>query len=893
MKKRIFSMLLCICMLVGIINLPTLASTAVDTFDVTVEEPLAGALPSDTASLSETASAFVKSVEWTGKLDSKGRFVKGQVYKVSVTVGIKDGLDAYIKSGGKATVNGKKAVIGSISADKKEAVISSTFTIFKTNVNVEEIIKKADVNLITLTVPSPVAGELPSKTASLQEGAKTVVSNIDWIGRLSHDGTFIAGAKYTAIFKVVIKSEYKSDSYTLTDASKITVNGKQAPVRKENNREAYVTYEFTTPIPEGEIDMSYVLTKEQADHYFVDNHNDEIIFNQEFVDYLKKNFAFKNESYPVDMFMSSYYNKADPEYQLGYIKRVLIDYDPAESGQFPEWSHELEEVWIAPDVPFGMADESGKYLSSDGVFLSALSDAVEKSHYGSGGANVGSFKLFLSKDVCPDGWYSILPKAHIAMDTDEVKNYSLSPITIYLYEGDVYEAFKKGASAAELWCPGHKFINPLITPDRVAEYMNCQHPTTYYYSCKFCNICEYDPNHTFKEADHYDVYSIEKTEHVYGDRVLSDKNFAGINADGEKVYFKQCVYCGVNPKEVFFDYSEEDFKKEFAEYYGKPGYEYLTYEWHMERLEKSWNDYLAKMVMSATTKEAAPDGFAVHSDRETTAKLSSWATDEVRWATQLQLTDKALLGNDYTKGCTREQFVSVAVKMTERMLGRELDAASTGSFSDTDNIYVRKAVKAGITNGTSPTTFSPKETITRAQMATFLYRALQYVRNNSDIRYTVYDSALSKYTDAKEIPDWAVKSMEFMNALELIKGTSDTTIAPNNTCTIEQALIVAYRSLDADEIGWYQSLNEFHKNSRGYLGGTTNKFFSIGIGGTAAFSSYTHADRYWSNKPHNPANLLDGKDIWRESNALPVLEPYTKIQSAVPLEDFMPIKDVS
>ena len=298
------------------------------------------------------------------------------------------------------------------------------------------------------------------------------------------------------------------------------------------------------------------------------------------------------------------------------------------------------------------------------------------------------------------------------------------------------------------------------------------------------------------------------------------------------------------------------------------------------------------MVMNATTKEAAPDGFAVYPDRETTAKLSSWATDEVRWATQLQLTDNSLLGGDYTVNCTREQFVSVAVKMAERMLGRELEAAPSGKFSDTDSIYVRKAVAAGITTGTSATTFSPKNTLTREQMATFLYRALQYVRNNSDIRYTVYDSALGNYTDRNQIDGWATEAMAFMNALGLVKGTSDTTLAPDAYCTIEQALIVAYRSLDADEIGWYQSLNEFHNNSRGYLGGTTNKFFSVGIGGTAAFSSYTNADRYWCNKPHTPANLLDGKDVWREENALPVLEPYTGIQSAVPLEDFMPIKDV-
>ncbi|MBE6688053.1 MAG: S-layer homology domain-containing protein [Ruminococcaceae bacterium] len=881
MKRRIFSMLLCACMLMGIVSVTTMAASPVSIFNVTVEAPKAGAKPAETASVPETASTYVTDVEWKGTFDNNGNFMKGKTYVVRVTIRIKDGQDKYIKFvSGKAKINDLTANVIDISADKQQAVVTRSFAVGINYDKAAELMAEADVNLMTITVPEPTAGQLPSKTASLQKGAKTTVSNVEWTGRFSHDGTFIAGAEYSVKFKVVIKSEFKEDKYTLTDASKITVNGNQATVKKENNREAYVTYKFTTPIPEGQIDMSYVLTKEQADHYCVDNHNDDLIFNDEFVDYIMDNPYVFGLDMPLDRYLANAHNYKDPEYQLSYIKRILLDFEKNAqySGGFAEWTHELKELWIAPNINIDI--------------IININAAVGDSYYGSGGANVGTFKLFLSKDVYPDGWYSIMSQSIKEIDTDEIRNYSYSNYQLYLYEGDVYEAFKKGESAAELWCPGHKFINPLITADRVAEYVNCQHPTTYYYSCKFCNICEYDPNHTFKEADEYDVYSIERMEHVYGDRVLADKNYAGLNADGEKVYFKQCVYCGINPKEDFFNYSEEDFKKEFAEFYGKPGYEYVTYEWHMDRLNTQWNDYCSKMVMSATTKKAAPHGFAVYPDRETTAKISDWATDEVRWATQLQLTDKALLGENYTASCTREQFVSVAVKMTERMLGREIEAAPSGSFSDTDSIYVRKAVMAGITNGTGPDTFSPNDTLTRAQMATFLYRALQFVRNNSDIRYTVYDSALGNYSDGNQIPDWANKAMAFMNALGLIKGTTATTIAPNDTCTIEQALVVAYRSLDADDIGWYQSLNEFHNNSRGYLGGTLNKFFSVGIGGTAAFSSYTNADRYWSNKPHTPANLLDGEDTWRESNALPVLEPYTGIQSAVPLEDFMPIKDV-
>lgn len=55
--------------------------------------------------------------------------------------------------------------------------------------------------------------------------------------------------------------------------------------------------------------------------------------------------------------------------------------------------------------------------------------------------------------------------------------------------------------------------------------------------------------------------------------------------------------------------------------------------------------------------------------------------------------------------------------------------------------------------------------------------------------------------------------MAFMNALGLIKGTTDTTLAPTGTCTIEQAIAVAYRSLDAGRIGWYQ----FVKDGSGWL----------------------------------------------------------------------------
>ena len=89
-------------------------------------------------------------------------------------------------------------------------------------------------------------------------------------------------------------------------------------------------------------------------------------------------------------------------------------------------------------------------------------------------------------------------------------------------------------------------------------------------------------------------------------------------------------------------------------------------------------------------------------------------------------------------------------------------------------------------------------------MATFLYRTLRYIEKNSDYKYTSYTSKLANYADNAQLESWAVESMAFMNALDLIKGTSDTTLSPNNKCTIEQAIAVAERSVYAHQIGWCQ-----------------------------------------------------------------------------------------
>ena len=124
-----------------------------------------------------------------------------------------------------------------------------------------------------------------------------------------------------------------------------------------------------------------------------------------------------------------------------------------------------------------------------------------------------------------------------------------------------------------------------------------------------------------------------------------------------------------------------------------------------------------------------PNGaaFTVASGKDVTATVSGWAQNEVNWAAQNDLIDAALLGGNYTGSISRLQFCSVAVKMAERMTGKAITPAPSGTFTDTDNEYVRKAYAAGITTGAGGGKFNPNGALTRQEMATFLYRALTYV----------------------------------------------------------------------------------------------------------------------------------------------------------------------
>ena len=382
--------------------------------------------------------------------------------------------------------------------------------------------------------------------------------------------------------------------------------------------------------------------------------------------------------------------------------------------------------------------------------------------------------------------------AEFAKKMTEGRGYSI-PYSIKVYSGnDVYAAQKAGGAAVTKdWCPGHVYTHQIRSADRVYTFANCQTAPRWYYSCSICGKCEYNPNHV---SANFKAKPIEKlmefTHATLYDELATDEAYIGVNAAGMHVYWLSCDVCGRSDRYLQQHLTEKDLKLSGND---------STLE-HYQAEVNAALQMRETLALSSTEDQAGMFTLRLRN----TAKTSTWAQSDVNFALNDNLLDLDLLGNDYTKNISRLQFCSVVVRLAEEMTGKTITPAAANTFTDTNSPYVLKAYAAGITSGTSATTFSPDATLNRQQMATFLYRTLRYIEKNSDYKYTSYTSKLANYADNAQLESWAVESMAFMNALDLIKGTSDTTLSPNNKCTIEQAIAVAERSVYAHQIGWCQ-----------------------------------------------------------------------------------------
>lgn len=197
------------------------------------------------------------------------------------------------------------------------------------------------------------------------------------------------------------------------------------------------------------------------------------------------------------------------------------------------------------------------------------------------------------------------------------------------------------------------------------------------------------------------------------------------------------------------------------------------------------------------------------------ANSSDWADLELQEAFENDLIPDVLMGKDMTGTITRAEFAAVAVKLYEALSGNRMIIGMDVPFTDISNsaerLYILKAYNYNIVNGTSATTYSPNDLLTREQMATMLTRVYKKFlwadyTINDDAKYALAYNNEAKFRDDWQISSYAYQSVYFMHNHGIINGVGNNMFAPNNSTTAQaaakyanatrqQALLISTRTL--------------------------------------------------------------------------------------------------
>ncbi|MBD8031540.1 MULTISPECIES: S-layer homology domain-containing protein [Solibacillus] len=162
--------------------------------------------------------------------------------------------------------------------------------------------------------------------------------------------------------------------------------------------------------------------------------------------------------------------------------------------------------------------------------------------------------------------------------------------------------------------------------------------------------------------------------------------------------------------------------------------------------------------------------------------------DEIEFlASRLIIQGKTPETFEPNKPITRAQFAA----LVSRALG--LQTSGENPFNDTSGKWYEKDIQAlfeaGITKGTTASTFNPEAPITRQQAAAFTGRILEYLnvmaKENGDIHFK----------DANRISAEYLRYIELLSSLDIMTGKEDGTFDPRESLTRSQTAKILKRAL--------------------------------------------------------------------------------------------------
>lgn len=179
----------------------------------------------------------------------------------------------------------------------------------------------------------------------------------------------------------------------------------------------------------------------------------------------------------------------------------------------------------------------------------------------------------------------------------------------------------------------------------------------------------------------------------------------------------------------------------------------------------------------------------IHTISYNDVKAGDWYANAVNYVTLTGLMNGTGDGFSPNLAINRGMMVTVLYRMAG---SPEVTAENPFTDVPADTWYTDAVIWAsenGITAGTSETTFSPTNSLTREQLATFFYRFADF-ENPDPIEIT---GDLSGFSDADQVASYATDAMKWAIGEGLISGTTETTLSPKATATRAQVATILMR----------------------------------------------------------------------------------------------------
>lgn len=155
-----------------------------------------------------------------------------------------------------------------------------------------------------------------------------------------------------------------------------------------------------------------------------------------------------------------------------------------------------------------------------------------------------------------------------------------------------------------------------------------------------------------------------------------------------------------------------------------------------------------------------------------------------------------------TQSITRAEFITVL----DRLLKLDPAVSPVSPYTDVAKSawyygWIQAAVQLELANGTSATTFAPAKAVTRQEAAIWMTKAL---------KQTSHIAALTSFNDRNEIASWARSAVATVNDLGLMKGDNSKNFRPSDPITRQETAVLIDRVLQHD--GWAAELEDEPEN---------------------------------------------------------------------------------